>query len=110
MRGQINSLNEIDMEHLDFEDIRWRNGTFHPISTGSGRDKKYSSWRGVQTSLGEIEEGLWYQLAELLIQRAGEQKLLNALIDWESRHNFTKASAQTIKRDALKLHISRYLR
>lgn len=50
MRGQINSLNEIDMEHLDFEDIRWRNGTFHPISTGSGRDKKYSSWRGVQTS------------------------------------------------------------
>jgi len=60
-----------------------------------------------QVSLGEIEEGLWYQLAELLIQRAGEQKLLNALIDWESRHNFTKASAQAIRRDALKLHISR---
>ena len=107
MRGQINSLNEIDMEHLDFEDIRRWHGTFHPISTGSGRDKKYSSWRGVQTSLGEIEEGLWYQLAELLIQRAGEQKFLGALIDWESRHNFTKASAQAIRRDALKLHISR---
>ena len=107
MRGQINSLNELDMELLGFEDIRWRNGTFHPISTGSGRDKKYSSWRGVQTSLGEIEEGLWYQLADLLIQRAGEQKLLGALIDWESRHNFTKASAQAIRRDALKLHISR---
>lgn len=107
LRGQINSLNEIDMEHLDFEDIRWWHGTFHPISTGSGRDKKYSSWRGVQTRLGEIEEGLWYQLAELLIQRAGEQKLLEALTDWESRHNYAKDSARTVRHKALQLHISR---
>ena len=53
--GQINSLSEIDMEHLSFEDIRWRYGVFHPTSTGAGRDKQYSAWIGVQTSLGEIE-------------------------------------------------------
>ena len=62
--GQINSLSEIDMEHLSFEDIRWRYGVFHPTSTGAGRDKQYSAWIGVQTSLGEIEKGVWYQAAE----------------------------------------------
>ena len=77
--GQINSLSEIDMEHLSFEDIRWRYGVFHPTSTGAGRDKQYSAWIGVQTSLGEIEKGVWYQAAEALIQKAGEQKLLEAL-------------------------------
>ena len=84
--GQINSLSEIDMEHLSFEDIRWRYGVFHPTSTGAGRDKQYSAWIGVQTSLGEIEKGVWYQAAEALIQ---------------------KASARTVRHKALQLHISR---
>ena len=92
--GQINSLSEIDMEHLSFEDIRWRYGVLHPTSTGAGRDKQYSAWIGVQTSLGEIEKGVWYQAAEALIQKAGEQKLLEALTDWESRHNYAKDSAR----------------
>lgn len=105
--GQINSLSEIDMEHLSFEDIRWQYGTFHPASTGSGRDKKYSAWRGVQTNLGEIEAGLWRRLAESLIQKAGEQELLGALIDWENRHNYTRASAQMVRKEALKLHVNR---
>ena len=40
--------------------------------------------------MGEIEKGVWYQAAEALIQKAGEQKLLEALTDWESRHNYAK--------------------
>ena len=56
--GQINSLSEIDMERLSFEDIRWRYGVLHPTSTGAGRDKQYSAWIGVQTSLVEIEKGV----------------------------------------------------
>lgn len=105
--GQINSLSEIDMERLSFEDIRWRYGVLHPTSTGAGRDKQYSAWIGVQTSLGEIEKGVWYQAAEALIQKAGEQKLLEALTDWESRHNYAKDSARTVRHKALQLHISR---
>lgn len=103
--GQINSLSEIDMERLSFEDIRWRYGVLHPTSTGAGRDKQYSAWIGVQTSLGEIEKGVWYQAAEALIQKAGEQKLLEALTDWESRHNYAKDSARTVRHKALQLHI-----
>ena len=105
--GQINSLSEIDMVRLSFEDIRWRYGVLHPTSTGAGRDKQYSAWIGVQTSLGEIEKGVWYQAAEALIQKAGEQKLLEALTDWESRHNYAKDSARTVRHKALQLHISR---
>ena len=70
--GQINSLSEIDMEHLSFEDIRWRYGVFHPTSTGAGRDKQYSAWIGVQTSLGEIEKAV-VPGAEALIQRLGSR-------------------------------------
>lgn len=69
--------------------------------------KQYSAWIGVQTSLGEIEKGVWYQAAEALIQKAGEQKLLEALTDWESRHNYAKDSARTVRHKALQLHISR---
>ena len=49
----------------------------------------------------------WYQAAEALIQKAGEQKLLEALTDWESRHNYAKDSARTVRHKALQLHISR---
>ena len=105
--GQINSLSEIDMERLSFEDIRWRYGVFHPTSTGAGLDKQYSAFIGVQSSLGEIEAGLWCRLAESLIQRAGERELLGALIDWENRHNYTRASAQMVRKEALRLHVNR---
>lgn len=107
LRGQINTLSGINIDQLSFKDIRWQYGVFHPTSTGSGRDKQYSSWSGVQTSLGEIEEGLWYQLAESLIQMAGEQELLDALTDWGSRHNYTKASSQEVRKEALRLHARR---
>ena len=50
---------------------------------------------------------LLYQAAEALIQKAGEQKLLEALTDWESRHNYAKDSARTVRHKALQLHISR---
>lgn len=40
-------------------------------------------------------------------KRLGEQKLLEALTDWESRHNYAKDSARTVRHKALQLHISR---
>lgn len=106
-RNQITSLNSIDISSLTFEDIRWKYGVFRPTSTGSGRDKKYSSWNGVQTPLGEIEEKLWYQLAETLIQQKGEQQLFHDLLQWESEHNYTNATSAEVRKEALHLHASR---
>ncbi|GBF71703.1 hypothetical protein LAWASA_4464 [Lawsonibacter asaccharolyticus] len=73
------------------------------ISTGSGRDK-VQLLRGTDTS-GEIEEGLWYQRG-IAHPKAGEQKLLEALTDWESRHNYARIP-RTVRHKALQLHISR---
>ena len=75
---RINSVSVIHAEQLTFGSLQWLHGVFHPISYGAGRDKKHSCWRGVQTRLGEPEKKLWYQLVESLIQKAGEQALLDA--------------------------------
>lgn len=105
--NRINHLNELDASALTFENLRWQYGVFHTLSTGSGRNKKYSYWNGVQTKLGEIEETLWYQLAEMLIQQSSEQELLSCLIQWGSEHNYINAPASEIRKNALDLHISR---
>ncbi len=104
---RINSVSEIHADQLTFGSLQWLHGVFHPISYGAGRDKKHSCWRGVQTRLGELEEKLWYQLVESLIQKAGEQALLDALIEWESNHNYTRDSPQEVRKEALRLHTAR---
>ena len=45
---RIRDLRGIDFSKLEFEDLRWKYGTFQSVSTGSGCDKKYSSWSGVR--------------------------------------------------------------
>ena len=95
------------LSEVTFEDIRWQYGVFRCNSTGAGRDKKYFPWRGAKTKLGEIEEHDWCQLAEAVIERAGETDLLKQLIQWCTEHNFTGDSAAEIRKEALQLHTSR---
>ena len=96
-----------DLSTITFEDIRWQCGVFRCNSTGAGRDKKYFPWRGAKTKLGEFEERNWCQLAEAVIEHAGETDLLKQLIQWCSEHNYTGASAAEIRREALQLHTRR---
>lgn len=84
----------MDLATIDFPDIRWLHGVFYCNSSGSGRDKKYHPWSGVKTDLGEIEEKVWCQIAESLIDRKGESALLKSLIEWESDHNYVHASKE----------------
>ena len=106
-RQRIRDLREIDFSKLEFEDLQWQYGVFQSTSTGSGRDKKYSSWSGVKTRIGEIEESVWYQAAEKLIREKGEQELLGYLTQWCSERNFLKESADRIRKRALQLHVDR---
>ena len=48
---RIRDLRGIDFSKLEFEDLRWKYGTFQSVSTGSGCDKKYSSWSVSYTHL-----------------------------------------------------------
>lgn len=104
---RIRDLRGIDFSKLEFEDLRWKYGTFQSVSTGSGCDKKYRSWSGVKTRIGEIEESVWYQAAEKLIRGKGEQELLGYLTQWCSERNFLKESAGEIRKKALQLHVDR---
>ena len=104
---RIRDLRGIDFSKLEFEDLRWKYGTFQSVSTGSGCDKKYSSWSGVKTRIGEIVESVWYQAAEKLIRGKGEQELLGYLTQWCSERNFLKESAGEIRKKALQLHVDR---
>lgn len=104
---RIRDLREIDFSKLEFEDLRWKYGTFQSVSTGSGRDKKYSSWTGVKTRIGEIEESVWYQAAERLIREKGEQELLGYLTQWCGERNTCRESVGEIRKEALQLHMDR---
>ena len=91
----------MDLTAIDFPDIRWRYGVFYCIRTGTGRDKKYCPWSGVETALGEIEQKTWCQIAEALIDRKGESSLLKCLVEWKTEHNYLHASKEEIRKEAL---------
>ena len=107
MRKEIKTLQDIDAASFTFENLRWKYGVFRPMSSGAGRNKKHWGWCGVVTALGEVEEKVWYQLAEQLIKNAGEQQLLAHLIEWESECGYTKSSSDEVRKEAIHLHVSR---
>ena len=97
----INSIEQLDLNTITTADIRWKYGTFRPYSTGSGRDKKHFSRSGVATAIGDIQEDLWYQVAEHIAKRDGEEWLVDALAQWNKEHNYGKDSPTELRRDAL---------
>ena len=70
-------------------------------STGSGRDKKHFSRSGAATPIGDIQEDLWYQVAEHIAKREGEEWLVDALTQWDKEHNYMKESPSELRKDAL---------
>lgn len=102
LKQTISTPEQVDLATIDFPDIRWLHGVFYCNSSGSGRDKKYHPWSGVKTDLGEIEEKVWCQIAESLIDREGESALLKSLIEWESDHNYLRGGYSGRKRRPLK--------
>lgn len=104
---RIDSISGIDPASINFSNLRWRYGTGVDTSTGKGIYKKHSYHNGVMTELGDIEINVWYQLAEQLIEKSGEQWLLDALIQWEKQRNYTRASTAKLRESALQLHMAR---
>lgn len=106
-KNHINSLAGLDLTTLTFSDIEWMGGTHISKTTRLGQEKKCTSRAGVQTNIGDIKQSVWCQLAEAIIQREGEQKLLNDLIEWRAQHNYTRDTPAEIRQYALQLHVSR---
>ena len=100
-KQQINSILQLDLDTIAFSDIHWRFGTFQPYSTGSGRDKKHFSRSGVATPIGDIQVDLWYQVAEHIAKREGEEWLVDALTQWNKEHNYMHLHPTELREDAL---------
>lgn len=100
---RIDQISAIDLNAVTTEDIRWRYGTMTSTSTGSKRDRTYKSSHrhGVMTALGDIQVDIWYQVAEHIVRRDGEEWLLAALNEWEQAHNYAQRSQKQLYYDAL---------
>lgn len=101
---RIDSLSGIDLSTLSLSDVCWLVGSGISISSGSGRDKKYSYRNGAITNIGDIEEHIWYQIVEQIAQRDSEIWLVDALAAWEKEHNYTCISPSKIREEALRLY------
>ena len=73
----------------------------NPIPLAPGGIKKYFSRSGVATPIGDIQEDLWYQVAEHIAKREGEEWLVDALTQWDKEHNYMKESPSELRKDAL---------
>lgn len=104
---QINSILQLDLDTITFSEIHWQYGTFLPGSSGSGRNKKHFSRSGVATPIGDIQVDLWYQVAEHIAKREGEEWLVDALTQWNKEHNYMEASPSELRKDALHSYANR---
>ena len=100
----INSIDQLDMNTITMEEVRFQYGTFRPYSTGSGRDKKHFSRSGVATPIGDIREDLWYEVTEQIAKRDGELWLVDALVQWNTEHNYGKNDPKERRRSALETY------
>lgn len=87
--GMITSINELDLNDITFEKMHWEYGTLMSRSVGKRSEKQTYYTKGVKTPMGEIEESVWYELAEFMVQREHEEELFNNLLQFETEttHN-----------------------
>ena len=98
----------LPVKKLSFSDI----DMLHRVGRGQtvrgiGSNVHYVYKHSIATKVGEIEEETWYPLVEYLIERDGEQKLFEKLIEWCKQEVEWLKTKKAIRRYALELHAAR---
>ncbi len=96
---EIDRLQDINVLEVSFKSL-----DCHYI-TGRPNGSRYRT--GNVCELGNIEESVWYELADGLIESSGEKALFNALIAWSKEYCFFLHSESDRRKYCLDLHISR---
>lgn len=97
-----------NLADVSFADIRYRVGTGRAHTEKDGHGKKTCHYRvGVSTPIGDIEESVWYQVANALIEREGETELFSQLKDWVKDHIAWVRTKDEISQYAMRLHVNR---
>ena len=96
------------IEDISFVDIRHRGGTGRAHTEKDGHGNRRTSYRcGVSTPIGDIEESVWYQVANALIEREGEAELFVQLKEWCKDHIAWVKTKDEIADYATELHVNR---
>ena len=93
---------------VQFSDLRvhYRTGRSYVIS-GTGKNRKYGYRQGVKCDIGDMEISEWCKAARALIERSGEQELLDNLCAFLTLHDYCHSSKKELEEEALQLHMSR---
>lgn len=84
----IDSINQLDLKELKYEDISPGPRTGRAYSEGRGRNKKSWYRTGVMTKIGDIRLDVWIQAAQALIEKNGDEELLKAVMEYRKNDFF----------------------
>ena len=98
----------LTMSELTFSLLRchFQTGRSFVVS-GEGRNRVLGYRRGVQCDIGDVEQSEWTQMVRDVINREGEQKLFQQLLQHLKDHNYAKETKAELEFHALQLHASR---
>jgi len=82
MKKEIDSLNELQLDSIDWPDLEIQTHTHRSTSKGQGTLLKPNYRSGLQTRIGDIEESVWAAAVTYLAKAKDEEWLLTALQQW----------------------------
>lgn len=74
--------------------------------SGTGKDKVFRYRVGKQTEIGDIEQSVWKGLVKQLIEKSGEEELLNQYREWVRANVPWIWNVKTAEMGALELYVS----
>ena len=92
IREKIDSITQIEPKQITRDNLRLHYGTGQEIVTKNSQGNKTSQYRsGVQTNLGDIEQSVWMELVQKLIEQENDQEIFEQLLEWEKDNNHKEA-------------------
>ena len=109
IREKIDSITQIEPKQITRDNLRLHYGTGQEIVTKNSQGNKTSQHRsGVQTNLGDIEQSIWMELVQKLIEQEHDQEIFEQLLEWEKDNNHIGARTKhDILREAMQSYTYR---
>ena len=96
------------LDTLTFAQVRFKYGTGRSSTVVTTQRKILNYRKGVMTEIGDIEENVWMQVVEYLIERDGETALFNNLYAWvKETYKWNWKNEHSLKEYILELHSRR---
>lgn len=98
------SIEDLDVETLEMEDLKVLRGSGKSYATGSGENRRVIYRNGMQTRIGDLEKDVWAAVAEQVIERErGAQAIpeMQAFLSSDSCPEILRVPSNLAKQTAL---------